>query len=89
MTHFLRLQLHVCSSVALLLLFGKCLGKPSAPQEDVVEIKSREEIDSYCVHVQWVRFVFVCFKLSHFPLPILFSSYVAIDAGIDHRLCVW
>lgn len=26
------------------------------------------------------------FKLPHFPLPILFSNYAAVDAGIDREL---
>lgn len=30
--------------------------------------------------------VCVSFKLSHFPLPILFSNYAVIDAGIDREL---
>lgn len=35
-----------------------------------------------------VQVVFVCFKLSHFSLPILFSSYVVIDDGIDRGVYV-
>lgn len=69
-------------------------GKPAAPRRGRIrEAYTSSRIIDELLHLIWILqrvvhvvCVCVCLKLSAFPLPILFSSYVVISVCIDRGL---